>query len=130
MTLPAPGAIRPAAFGRVRSPKTLTVSLLAGVLVALTSGCASQRISSSLERYGVPPDKAECVGDSLASRLSTAQLQALGRAANAYKAVDRSSVSLTLVDLARVAAELRDPVIPIEITRAGVQCFVLSPGAT
>ncbi len=92
-------------------------------------GCASQRISSSLVRYGVPPDKADCVGDSLSERLSFAQLQSLGRAANAYKSADRTSFPLTLFDLARVAVELRDPVIPLEIVRAGVKCAVLPAGS-
>ena len=100
------------------------IGVLAGAV-----GCASQRISSSLVRFGVPPEKAECVGDALADRLSFAQLQSLGRAADAYRSVDRSSMSLTLIDLARVAVELRDPVIPLEIVRAGVKCAVLPMGA-
>lgn len=103
-------------------------TLVVAVFVAL-SGCASQRISSALVRYGVPPDKADCVGDNLSSHLSVAQLQSLGRAARAYNAVDRSSIPLTLLDLARVAAELRDPVIPVEIVRAGIKCAVLPIGA-
>ena len=106
------------------------VSLAAVAVVALASGCAAQRIATSLERYGVPPDKAGCVGDSLAERLSYAQLQALGRAANAYKAIDGSNLSMTMFDLARVAAELRDPVIPLEVVRAGVTCLVLPSGST
>jgi hypothetical protein len=105
------------------------ISIGALCFLAISSGCASQRISSSLVRYGVPPDKADCVGDNLSDRLSVSQLQSLGRAARAYKEVDRSSVTLTLLDLARVAAELRDPVIPIEIVRAGVKCAVL-PAST
>ena len=99
------------------------------VAVFAVAGCASQRISSALVRYGVPPEKAECVGDELSERLSVSQLQSLGRAARAYNAVDRSSVALTLLDLARVAAELRDPVIPVEIVRAGIKCAVLPIGA-
>jgi hypothetical protein len=108
--------------------KTLTIASAALILI-LSAGCASQRISSALEAYGVPPDKAECVGDSLSDRLSLSQLQALNRAASTYRAMDRGSVPLTLLDLARVAAEVRDPVIPLEIVRAGVKCAVLPPGA-
>ena len=100
------------------------------VALAISAGCASQRISSALVRYGVPPDKADCVGDSLSDRLSVGQLQSLGRAARAYQSIDRSSIPLTLIDLARVAAELRDPVIPIEIVRAGIKCAVLPTGTT
>lgn len=100
------------------------------VVLAISAGCASQRISSALVRYGVPPDKADCVGDSLSDRLSVGQLQSLGRAAWAYQSIDRSSIPLTLIDLARVAAELRDPVIPIEIVRAGIKCAVLPTGTT
>ena len=99
------------------------------VAVFAVAGCASQRISSALVRYGVSPEKAECVGDELSERLSVSQLQSLGRAARAYNAVDRSSVALTLLDLARVAAELRDPVIPVEIVRAGIKCAVLPSSA-
>jgi len=110
-----------------RSHRVAWTSLAAAtMLLLLTSGCASQRIASSLERYGVPPDKAACVGDSLAERLSYAQLQALSRAASEYKAIDNNrSVTMTLFDLARIATELRDPVIPLEVVRAGVTCLVL-----
>jgi len=110
----------------LRKPVAL---LLAATVLALSTGCASQRISSALARYGVPPDKADCVGDSLSDRLSFSQLQALRRAAGAYGAIDRSSVPLTLLDLARVAAEIRDPVIPLEIVRAGIKCAVLPSSA-
>jgi hypothetical protein len=109
-------------------PKTLAIACTALVL-ALGAGCASQRIAGALERYGVPPEKASCVGDSLSDRLSFSQLQALNRAATAYRDVDRSSVPLTLLDLARVAAEVRDPVIPLEIVRASVKCAVLPSSA-
>lgn len=104
-------------------------SACAATILITVSGCASQRISSALEGYGVPPENAQCVGDSLSERLSVAQLQALGRAAKAYRSIDTSSVPLTLIDLTRVAAELRDPVIPIEIVRAGVKCSVLPAGS-
>ena len=100
------------------------------VVLALSGGCASQRISSALERYGVAPEKADCVGDSLSERMSFSQLQSLSRAARTYQSIDGASVSLTLLDLARITAELRDPVIPIEIVRAGVKCSVLPPGTT
>ena len=108
-----------------------TFALICGLVVlTFASGCASQRISSALVRYGVPPDKADCVGDTLSDRLSVAQLQSLGRTARAYQSIDRSSIPLTLIDLARVAAELRDPVIPIEIVRAGIKCAVLPTGTS
>ena len=117
---PAPAA---PALGRL--PRIAT-ALGAAALIALSAGCASQRIAHSLERYGVPPDKAACVGDSLAERLSYAQLQALSRAASEYKAMDNNrGVTMTLFDLARIATELRDPVIPLEVVRAGVTCLVL-----
>lgn len=108
--------------------KTIAIASTA-IILALSAGCASQRISGALERYGVPPDKADCVGDSLSERLSFSQLMALNRAATTYREMDRSSVSLTLLDLARVAAEIRDPVIPLEIVRAGVKCAVLPSSA-
>ena len=110
----------------------LNKPLLAAGAVAISmavSGCASQRISGALEGYGVPPENAQCVGDSLSERLSISQLESLSRAAKAYRSIDRSSIPLTLIDLTRVAAELRDPVIPIEIVRAGVKCSVLPAGS-
>ncbi|MEH3087868.1 MAG: hypothetical protein PGN26_15320 [Xylophilus ampelinus] len=111
-------------IGRSASAATLLLA------AALAAGCASQRISSALERYGVPPDKADCVGDSLTDRLTIAQLQSLSKAAKAYRAIGDEGLSMTLFDLARVAAELRDPVIPLEVVRAGVRCTALPPGSS
>jgi hypothetical protein len=109
---------------------TRTLAIASATLaVAMLTGCASQRISSALERYGVPPEQAGCVGDSLSQRLSFSQLRALDRAATSYRELDRGRASLTLFDLARVALELRDPVIPLEIVRAGVACSVLPAGS-
>ena len=109
---------------KITAKRPALAGFAACIAIAI-AGCASQRISNALERYGVSREKAECIGDSLSDRLSVGQLQALGRAARAYRAIDTSNIPLTMVDLTRVAAELRDPVIPIEIVRAGVKCAVL-----
>lgn len=103
------------------------VAGLSVVIAAVSlSGCVSQRISGALERYGLDSQRSECVGDSLATHLSTAQLQSLGRAARVYKKGDTDPDALTMSDFIRVAGEIRDPKVPLEVARAAVQCDVLS----
>lgn len=77
--------------------------------LCLVASCASQRISNVVERYGIAPRKAECIGDRLGDRLSFAQLQALNRAAKAYQAADFPKSAPAISDLMTVASELRDP---------------------
>lgn len=94
---------------------------------ALVCGCAAPatRISSGLQRYGLDASRADCVGDRLQSNLSLGQLQRLGKAAAAYRDGDTTPGVLTPSDLLRVAGELRDPRIALEVGKASAGCGVL-----
>lgn len=100
-----------------------------GIVACLFSigGCAtpSARISTGLQRYGLDQQRADCVGDRLQSRLTLGQLQRLGKAAAAYRQGDTDPRTLTVSDLIRVATELRDPAIAVEVGKAVVGCGVV-----
>ncbi len=100
----------------------------AGAGAVLLSGCAtpSARIATELARYGLDQNQATCVGDRLEARLSLAQLQQLAGAANAYSRNDTNPRRLTVGDLARVSAQIKDPKMPIEVASAAASCGVLS----
>ncbi|MGA1799411.1 hypothetical protein VH567_11600 [Sphingomonas sp. 4RDLI-65] len=101
---------------------------IAAPMLALTTmvGCAAPatRISTGLQRYGLDPSRADCVGERLQSRLSLGQLQRLGKAAAAYGRDDTTPGVLTPSDLIRVAGELRDPTIVLEVGKAAAGCGV------
>ncbi len=94
--------------------------------LATMVGCAAPatRISDGLQRYGLDAQRADCVGERLQSRLSLGQLQRLGKAAAAYGRDDTTPGVLTPSDLIRVAGELRDPAIVLEVGKAGAACGV------
>lgn len=103
--------------------------LIAACLVGSgLASCAapSTRIATALERYGLDAPRSECVGNSLSDHLSIGQLQSLGRAASAYRKGDTTPGVLTMSDLIRVAGEINDPKIPLEVARAGVTCGAMS----
>jgi hypothetical protein len=104
-------------------------SVILGSMTLLISiaGCAapSARISTGLQRYGLDQSRADCVGDRLQARLTLGQLQRLGKAAAAYRNGDTTPGVLTVSDLIRVATELRDPAIAVEVGTAAVGCGVL-----
>lgn len=104
-----------------------TLAVVAGGLL-LATGCASpsSRISSELGRYGLDANQAMCVGQRLESNLSLAQLQQLARAAAAFKTGDTSPGRLTGSDLFRVAAQIRDPKVALEVARAASGCGVVA----
>lgn len=93
----------------------------------LVSGCAtpSARIADKLGGYGLNPAQALCVGQRLQSNLSLSQLQQLARAAGALTRGDTTPGRLTPTDLFRVASQIRDPKIAIEVARAASGCGVL-----
>ncbi|WP_076068181.1 hypothetical protein [Sphingomonas montana] len=100
----------------------MPLALLAGL-----AGCAAPatRISTGLQRYGLDAARADCVGGRLQSQLSLGQLQRLGKAAAAYREGDTTPGVLTPSDLIRVATELRDPAIALEVGKAAATCNVL-----
>lgn len=102
--------------------KRIACLILSCASVGLVTGCASQRISNALERYDIPPQKAQCIGDRLADRLTFAQLQSLNRAAKAYRTADLSNGALAISDLMTMALELRNPQISLEIASAAIRC--------
>ena len=100
-----------------------TNSVISLLALTLIGGCVSQRISGTLQRYGLDEKRSECVGDRLSETLSLDQLQSLSRAAKAYK---QASQTLKIADFLQVGSELNDPQIPIKITQASLQCGLVS----
>ncbi len=96
------------------------------ILLTGMSACAAPatRISTGLQRYGLDEPRADCVGQRLQSNLSLGQLQRLGKAAAAYGRDDTTPGVLTPSDLVRVAGELRDPKIVLEVGKAAAGCGV------
>jgi hypothetical protein len=105
----------------------MKVPAIALLALATLSACAAPatRISTGLQRYGLAPARADCVGNDLQAELSIGQLQQLGRAAAAYGTGDDTPGVLTAGDLLRVAGELKDPAIPLAVGKAAAVCGVL-----
>ncbi|GGB20936.1 hypothetical protein GCM10011380_08140 [Sphingomonas metalli] len=98
------------------------------MLGAATSGCVnpSARIAGALEGYGFQPDQSQCVGDRLEANLSIGQLQQLGRAARAAREGDTTPGRLTASDFIRVAGQVKDPKVPIEVAKAAAGCGIIT----
>lgn len=105
--------------------KTHLAPLAAALL--LVSGCASPsvRIADALGGYGLNATQALCVGQRLQANLSLAQLQQLARAAGAFTKGDTTPGRVTPTDLFRVASQIDDPKVAIEVARAGSACGVI-----
>lgn len=101
----------------------LTTLLSAASLTACAA--PATRISTGLQRYGLDPQRADCVGQRLQRDLSLGQLQQLGNAAKAYRAGDTDPGVLTVGDLIRVAGEIKDPEIALAVGKAAAGCGVL-----
>ena len=100
-------------------------------LLAL-SACAtpSDRIADALVAYGIAPHQAQCVGERLEDRLSVGQLQELARYARAYRDNDARPDTLDVTDLIRVASQVHDARVPVELGKAAANCGLLpSPAA-
>lgn len=91
---------------------------------AALSACATpaDRISDALVGYGINPRQAECVGERLEQRLSLSQLQELAGLARSYQQNDPEPGKLTVNDLLRVAAQVKDPRVPLEVAKAAGNC--------
>ncbi len=102
------------------------VAIVLGAGLVMT-GCAapSQRIATGLERFGLDSVRSTCVGDRLQADLSLGQLQQLGRAAAAYRRDDSDPTRLTASDLIRVAGEIKDPKVALEVGKAAAGCGVV-----
>ncbi len=112
-------------FSRTGLKKLLV--LLAGASMLL-SGCAtpSARIADQLGGYGLTPGQALCVGQRLQANLSLGQLQQLARAAGALTRGDTTPGRFTPTDLYRVASQIEDPKVAIEVARAASACRILN----
>ena len=101
------------------------------ILTAVSlAACASprERIATGLTGYGIEPGRAACVGEHLERSLSIAQLQELGRVAQAARNRDPNPSRLTLDDLLRAASEIRDPRIALEVAKAAGRCNLTPMG--
>lgn len=104
--------------------KTLSIiAVAAGGLAACAA--PSMRISDGLQRYGLDQARSQCVGDRLGRELSLGQLQQLGKAAAAYRRDDPNPGKLTGGDLVRVAGEIKDPKVALEVGKAAATCGVV-----
>ena len=104
--------------------KTIAVTMFSALVLTACAAPAT-RISTGLQRYGLDEQRSDCVGTRLQGDLSLGQLQQLGRAAAAYGRGDTSPGVLTVSDLLRVAAELKDPAIALAVGKAAAGCGVL-----
>lgn len=94
-------------------------------VVAVACTPPSTRIATGLERYGLDSQRSACVGQRLERNLSLGQLQQLGNAAAAYRRDDPNPGQLTASDLIRVAGEIKDPKVALEVGKAAAGCNVL-----
>lgn len=106
-------------------------ALLVVPIVAL-SACAtpSDRITDALVAYGLAPPQAQCMGQRLEDRLSINQLRELARYARAYRENDPDPHALGTTDLIRVASQVQDARVPIEVGKAAANCGLFPHSAT
>lgn len=106
----------------------LAVRIAPAALALAASACVnpSARIASSLEGYGFDAGQSQCVGDRLEANLSLGQLQQLGRAARAAREGDTTPGRLTASDFVRVAGQVKDPKVPLEVAKATAGCGLVA----
>jgi hypothetical protein len=97
-------------------------------LALLVAGCVapSGQIATAMTGYGFQPAQSQCVGERIAANLSLTQLQQLGRAARPARQGDASPGRLTIGDFLRVAGEVKDPKVALEVGKAAAGCGVLA----
>ncbi len=118
---------RSVAFSPPVLRETPVVKIVASIGIALAAvACTppSTRIATGLERYGLDSQRSTCVGQRLERNLSLGQLQQLGNAAAAYRRDDPNPSQLTVGDLIRVAGEIKDPRVALEVGKAAAGCGV------
>jgi hypothetical protein len=109
----------------------MTGTVLVCATAATVAGCVnpSAKIASSLQDYGFQQGQAQCVGDRLEANLSLGQLQQLGRAARASREGDTTPGVLTVGDFIRVAGQVKDPKVPLEVGKAAAGCGIVTGSA-
>ncbi|WP_294189994.1 hypothetical protein [uncultured Sphingomonas sp.] len=106
-----------------------TIALIATLGLAACVN-PSAKIASSLEGYGFQPAQSQCFGDRLEANLPLGQLQQLGRAARAAREGDTTPGRLTASDFIRVAGQVKDPKVPLEVGKAAAGCGILTDPAS
>ena len=96
--------------------------LIAAVFTVSACATPRERIADNLTGYGLDEGRANCVGSELQRNLSLSQLQELAQAARAFRERDPNPSRLTVDDLLRVASQVRDPRVPIEVAKAAGRC--------
>ncbi|WP_258044698.1 hypothetical protein [Sphingomonas citricola] len=112
-------------------PGTTTPTMALAAALSLAA-CVnpSAKIAGSLEGYGFQPTQSQCVGDRLEANLSLGQLQQLGRAARAAREGDTTPGRLTASDFVRVAGQVKDPKVALEVGKAAAGCGILTDPAS
>lgn len=100
------------------------LALATGALALLIGGCAAsrERISSTLQAYGLDQQRADCASDYLHGHLTDRQIDRLSRAAMSYRQDDPRPAQLTFGDLLRISSALRDADIPLSVGAAAIAC--------
>lgn len=103
-----------------------SVSAAVGLSLILAACTASrERISSTLQGYGLDQRRADCASDYLHGHLTNRQLDRLARAAANYPQDSARRSRLTYGDLLRIASALDDTHIPLSVGAAAVACGVV-----
>jgi hypothetical protein len=97
--------------------KLLTLAAIAGLTL---SGCTASRyqISDALMRYGLNENQAGCAAEFLRGHLSVGQVDRLTKAARYYN----SDGPLTMGDLVRVAGQVNDAEVLLQVGAAAFAC--------
>ncbi|MCW6537771.1 hypothetical protein [Sphingomonas lycopersici] len=108
-----------------RSSVIARASIAAAGLSLALAGCAAsrERISLTLQDYGLDQRRANCASDFLHGHLSDRQLDRLSRAAVQHRGGYRRG-PMTFGDLLRISAALGDANIPLSVGAAAVACGV------
>jgi hypothetical protein len=100
--------------------------ILSLALTASLAGCGlvspEAKVRDRLLAAGVKPHMANCLAPKLVRKLSTAQLEALGKVADLPRG-DKQHLSIG--DLADRLQSVNDPDIVDVVTRAGLACAIL-----
>lgn len=101
-------------------------TLAAGAFALLVAGCAAsrERISLTLQDYGLDQQRADCASDFLHGHLTDRQLDRLSRAAVSQRQSNRSQSAMTFGDLLRISSALDDTHIPLSVGAAAIACGV------
>lgn len=101
----------------------MLLRLLPLTALALLAACAtpSQRISTKLTEYGVPPRQAQCMGDRLEAKLNNRQLLRLGEIGRLNR--DRMG-RMSVNDIVATLNKPGDEALVAEVVRSGISCLI------